>query len=469
MIRASNWLFIGFIFISSTAFSQDSLLTYEEFMDRVMEFHPQVFRADLKSEEGGATLQQSKGGFDPSVGGKAKQKYFDDKQYYSHLNGYLKVPTWFGITAEAGYDNTGGVFLNPSDRLPDAGLWYAGLNIELGNGLLIDERRASLKKARLYNDATDIERKIMRNELYFNATNAYLKWAKSYELYVVFQNAVETSEIRLEAVKSYVEFGDRPAINITEARIQYQNMLLNLQQAELEWQNSSRGLELYLWDDGFIPLEIDGAVPQPLNLVQMSDELVPVNLVDSVMVAHPLLQLTDLSIQQSEIDLRLKKEYLKPKVSLSYRALNEPVNNGILVDYSIANYTWGASVSYPIFTRQERGNVRLSEIKLESQRLKQYELENKIDYQVEIGINTIRTMQNQLDVSLSNVEDYQTLLDAEINLFYNGESSLFMVNSRELKLMDAQIKFVEVKTKLQIAKAELKYQLLILDNQVLKF
>lgn len=433
-------------------------------MGRVMEFHPQVFRADLKSEEGSATVQQSKGGFDPNIGGKAKQKYFDDKQYYSQLNGYLKVPTWFGITAEAGYDNSGGVFLNPADRLPDAGLWYAGLNIELGNGLLIDERRASLKKARLYNTATDIERKVMRNELYFNATNAYLKWAKSYELYLVFQDAVETSLTRLEAVKSYVEFGDRPAINITEARIQYQNMLLNFQQAELDWQNATRGLELYLWDDGFIPLEIDGAVPQGLSLLELSSELIPTNLVDSVMVSHPLLELNGLSIQQSEIDLRLKKEYLKPKVSLSYRALNEPVNDGFMADYSIANYTWGASVSYPIFTRQERGNVRLSEIKLESQRLKQYELQNKIDYQVEIGVNTIRTMESQLEVSSNNVDDYQTLLDAEIDLFDNGESSLFMVNSRELKLMDAQIKFVEVKTKLQIAKAELKYQLLILDQ-----
>jgi len=438
-------------------------MTYQDFMAIVMTEHPQVFRADLKTASGAATVQQAKGGFDPTLEGKAKQKYFDDKQYYSHLNGYLKVPTWFGITAEAGYDNTGGVFLNPSDRLPDAGLWYAAVNVELGNGLLIDERRAALKKARLFNEATEIERKWIRNDLYFEATSAYLKWAKAYELVQVFQQAVTTSQERLDAVKTFVEFGDLPEINEVEARIQFQNMLLQFQEADLEWKNAGRGLELFLWAEGFLPLEIDGAIPQTLDLVATEYDKVPMEVVDSVMVAHPLLMLNDLQIQQSEIDLRLKKEYLKPKISLSYRALNEPVSDGFFSEYNVANYTWGAAVSYPIFTREERGNVKLSEIKLEEQRLKRYEQQNKIDYQIETSRNTIRTMESQLEVGTNNVSDYRAMSQAETTLFKNGESTLFMVNSRELKLMEAEVKLVEIKTKLKVARAQLMFQLLLLD------
>lgn len=463
-MRKSNYLrLIPLLLSACVSFGQDSLLTYDDFMSQVMSQHPQVFRADLKSAEGDATVQQAKGGFDPSIGGKAKQKYFDGTQYYSQFNGYLKVPTWFGLSAETGYDNAGGVYINPSDRTPDAGLWYAAINLELGNGLIIDERRATLQKARLFDQATEIERKWMRNNLYFEATHAYLKWAKSYELLRVFQEAVETSKARLEAIKAYATFGDRPEINVVEARIQYQNMLLPLQEVELEWRNAGNALALFLWADGFIPLELNGAVPQELDVAANNYDDIPLEVIDSVLVSHPLLELNDLQIQQNEVDLRLKKEYLKPKVSLTYRALNEPVNAGFFSEYSIANYTWGASVSYPIFTREERGNVKLSEIKLEEQRLKRYEQQNKIDYQIEISLNSLRTMESQLLVSKNNVDDYRTLLQAEVALFENGESSLFIVNARELKLMEAEVKLVEIKTKLKTARANLMFQLLLLD------
>lgn len=82
---------------------QDSMvMTYDQFIERVMKQHPMVFRARMKAEAGARGVQGAKGGFDPVVNGSVKQKYFSGSQYYSHIDGNLKVPTWFGLTAEAG-------------------------------------------------------------------------------------------------------------------------------------------------------------------------------------------------------------------------------------------------------------------------------------------------------------------------------------------------------------------------------
>ena len=45
------------------------------------------------------------------------------------------------------------------------------------------------------------------------------------------------------------------------------------------------------------------------------------------------------------------------------------------------------------------------------------------------------------------VINYETLLNAEKRNFETGESSLFLINAREMSLIDAQIKQIEVNAK----------------------
>ena len=98
--------------LNMCAFSQSNttVFTFEEFINLVKSNHPIAIQANLQVEKGQAYLLKSRGGFDPKIYGTAGQKYFDDKQYYSLINGGIKVPTWFGITVEAGYQTNEGIF-----------------------------------------------------------------------------------------------------------------------------------------------------------------------------------------------------------------------------------------------------------------------------------------------------------------------------------------------------------------------
>ncbi|WP_221393492.1 hypothetical protein [Dyadobacter sp. NIV53] len=46
-----------------------------------------------------------------------------------------------------------------------------------------------------------------------------------------------------------------------------------------------------------------------------------------------------------------------------------------------------------------------------------------------------------------NYDNYQKLVQAEQIRFANGESSLFLINSRENKALEAREKLIELKTK----------------------
>ena len=54
------------------------------------------------------------------------------------------------------------------------------------------------------------------------------------------------------------------------------------------------------------------------------------------------------------------------------------------------------------------------------------------------------------------VGNYETLLDAEFEKFRIGESSIFLLNSREQKLIDSQMKLNKLQTEFQKLKWKLR-------------
>lgn len=450
-----------FLLFSAMTFGQETtnILTYDDFIEQVMLHHPAAYRASILKQSGEATELSARGQFDPKLFGDLDQKYFGNKQYYSHGKGGIKIPTWFGVSAEAGYQTNDGVYLNPESRMPDAGLWYAGLRLELGQGLIINKRRAEFEKAKIYNQGTELEQKMMLNELKRNASFAYWKWNQSYQKKKVYKDAISNAKIRLEGIKFSVIQGDKPFIDTVEASIIVQNRAVSLSQAVLEFENAELQLEVFLWEQGFIPLELTDMIPQvdiELNsIIQLSQ-------LDSLISNHPYLQLNALKIEQKEIDLQLKREQLKPKLTLKYNALSEPVANNVFANYSPSNYSWGASFMYPILSRKERGNVRLAKLKIQDQKLENIVFETNLEYKINTALNNYRQAIEQSLIYQQLVESNDMLYSAERSLFDMGESSVFMINSRESKLLKASIEYIEAQNKVKFLKNELDYTLMLM-------
>ena len=197
-ILSSIWISL----LSYPSFGQgDPVLTYEDFNAIVMQHHPVAVQAELIVKKGDATVQMARGGFDPKLGSDIGQKYFKGDQYYSFIDAGLKVPTWFGIEASAGYEQNGGSFLNPENSTNGGGLVYAGISVPVGRGLFIDERRAELRKAQIYQKSTIVEQRLMLNELLYEAGKAYWDWFQAHETLRVYQEALQLAQFRFNAVK----------------------------------------------------------------------------------------------------------------------------------------------------------------------------------------------------------------------------------------------------------------------------
>jgi len=430
------------LLISSSIAQGDSnkYFTYSEYLQIVLKHHPVSCQANLKKREGEVLKQKAKGAFDPKLIGTVSQKYYDDKQYYSYLNGSLKVPMWFGIETFAGYDNNDGVRLNPESYSNSQGLWNAGISMNLGKGLMIDQRRADLKQSEIMRTSTVLERRIILNQLLFDASVVYFEWYKAYEKAKLYEDNLNNIKTRYSNVVESVAFGDKPAIDTLKIGIQIQDRKIKLMQTELDLQNKKALLNTYLWQDGFIPLELDTVVSPKIDTIIVNVDVTDIELLLS---SHPKILIQENNISFSKINYRLKRENLKPTLKIKYNTLSNGQTNNTFSDYSITNYNWSASVSYPIFTRKERAEVKLSELKLENNKAKLLDVKANVKYSVISAVNKMESYKEQLYAHERAVLMYEALLKSEQQLFDIGESSLFLINTRDQNLINAEIKLLE--------------------------
>jgi outer membrane protein TolC len=450
------YMIVSFSWGQSTKPISSDSLSLEEFIGFVKKYHPIVKQAGLELSEAQAKLLKARGAFDPKLSSNYNRKDFEDKRYFDLFDAGFKIPTWFGVELKAAFEQNEGEFLNPQNNVPLDGLYKAGISVPIGQGLFISERMATLKQAKILNDINAIKRQIIINQLITDAITAFIEWEIAYDKMKLYQNFLNNAKVRFQGIKSSAEAGDRSAIDTVEAKIIVQNRQLQLEKANLKQTKKRLQLSNFLWIDNFIPLEInDLLAPADISSVELQQILGNNTLLvqNFNLKDHPALRLTNFKIDQLEINRRLKAEQLKPQLDLEYNFLSEDPD--LANRYNTDNYTAGVKFRMPLFLRKERGDLRLAKIKLRDEKInydvKQLKLDNKIQEAV-ATINSLRSQTNIIDDATSN---YQRMLEAENRKFEFGESSVFLVNTREQKLIKARIDQININADLLKSKAKL--------------
>lgn len=447
------------LFLHLVSSSAQSVISEAEFLNQVFLYHPVAQQANLLEEIAFAKLLKAKGAFDPKLEMDYQQKNFDDKNYFQLLQGTVKVPTWIGADVKLAYNWNSGVYLNPENNVPTRGLITAGIDLPILQGLIFDKRRADLQTAKNYKEMGSLEKQQALNQLVFDALEAYWLWYEAYQNNLIAKEGLTLAENTFELVKGTYALGDKAAIDTIESLIQVQNRQVELGTATLNFMNAKLWLSSFLWMENFVPAQItDTAIPENYYVDRASIDST-LQLVkgfeDSLSLRHPKIEWYAFNVQNYEIEKRLKKEMLKPQLNLGYNFLNEVFQDNLFDQFNIANYKWNVNFSMPLFLRKERADLKMVKAKQESANLQYNNLQLQQRNKIEMISNKIGIYLEQLRVNDANILNNRTLVDAEKKKFTIGESSLFLVNYREIALLKVLQKQAEIEAKLKIALAEL--------------
>nr|WP_315250246.1 TolC family protein [uncultured Flavobacterium sp.] len=430
-------------------------MSYNEYLGFVKKYHPLVKNANLEISKAQANLMMARGGFDPKLELNYNKKQFQGTEYYSILNSSFKIPTWYGIDIKAGFDENEGYYLDPQNKTPGNGLTSLGISVPLGQGLLINQRMADLQKAKIQVKLSQAEQKLEAIAVLYDASVAYFNWKKNYEEYLLYENYSTNAQKRYEGIESLIKQGDKPAIDSVEAGIVVKNRLLALEDSKLKLTKAKLELSNFLWIENNIPIELSDVLIPEKKLGKTIQETLNISTLvnqELSLINHPKIEALQSKIDLLTVEKKMKSNMLLPKIDVGYSYLAQP---NPTKPNSNDNYKVGVDFYFPLFLRKERGSLKLAQYKIQetefTRDLEKVQLTNKISAQK----TEIQSLTKQQKLINKLVTDYDTMLKSEERLFTLGESSLFLINTRENNLVSAQLSQIALENRFYTSNSEL--------------
>ena len=139
-----------------------------------------------------------------------------------------------------------------------------------------------------------------------------------------------------------------------------------------------------------------------------------------------------------------------PNINVGYSYLSEP---SYFDAYKFENYKIGVTASFPLFLRKERGALKLAKFKIQETEavlnLEKVAITNKIKAQK----FELESLSKQLKTTIDLVQNYEIMVKSEERLFEAGESSLFLINSRENSLVSSKIASIALQNRFYTSNA----------------
>ncbi len=440
--------FLLLVVISLIGKSQNNLqLSYEAFLVNVLQNNPLAKRAENEKKYADVQYKAARGNYDPILSGNYEQKQFNGSNYFTTFNSEVKQPIFTSQYFKFGYDYGKGSYINPEYNTTPNGLPYVGIEVGVLQGLLIDKKRAEVLKSKEYLNYYDAEKRIKLNTLLFEASQCYFEWLFSLKQMALNNYFLQVAKQRLIGIEALANIGEKASVDTIEAAIFYQTRFLDFQSAQIDNQKTINEISSFNWQNNSPSLLNENYIAiDSLDLYfNKAKALLTENLYQNIS-SNPILSKYSSLQKVLEIDNRLKKETIKPKLNVSYNFLSNNTSS-INPNFSNNNYKFGLNLSFPLFLRNPTNEYKLAKINSQNNNLELLNKTNELSFKINALKKTIDIIAEQLQNAERSSKYSKLLVETEKLKFSNGESTLFMLNTRENKWLESGIKFAEYKLK----------------------
>ena len=447
-------------FLSMDAGAQLHAVDEGWFLEQVRANHPLMRRAATLQEIAEARELEARGAFDPTVGATWKDKMYAGTAYETQGGPELRWETPVGIGVQAGWNTAQGERLDASDYVPEGGLWSLAGTVRLGRGMWTDKRRATLAKAQAMVGVGEAERVLAENDVLLNASADYWRWYQMFLVVEVAREAEELANDRLMWSRERLGSGEGAAIDTLEAHWNWVTRRAERAANEGKWVKARANVDRWLWAKDWTPAALpEEAIPAPSRMT--AEEIMPTQLwaegdplaVDAIWATHPYHQFYTSKGEALGADVRFRREMLKPQIDGTFGVFSPvlPGSEEWATPNWDANHRMELKVSMPLFLRSERGALNVAKLSQEQTMLDVQDVQATWKAQVRGTAQRLPLLREQQVNTQRAVDLARQLLAAEQTKFELGESSLFVVNSRENALLKAQKTHAEATAELHMA------------------
>lgn len=441
-----------------------SPLTLEEVLDAALRAFPGLLAAEQRKEAAAGDYQTAQGGFDTLL---KIQNRWSVRGVYENQN-YdvnLEQPTAFGGTTFFGGWRRGTgdypVYEGKSLTAED-GEVRIGVTIPLWRNREIDRRRASLQQAELGQLIAGHEYDQALLEVRRLATHRYWDWVLAGQRLRIAERLLEIAERRNEGILERVRAGDIPEFEALDNRRAIIERRERKVAAQRLVEQSAIQLSLYLRGTDGEPLlpsgnELPSAFPE-------QEPSVNVNFDETVQTAHrqrPELKRIGLQSRQTEIERDLQNDQKSPGIDLSVVGAQDVGQSPDKINRD--ELYVGLNFDIPLQRRIAGGRAQAVAANLQRLKWERRLLEDRIAAEVKDVLSAIAAARQRLALGKDQQRAAGQLEEGEQSRFDLGDSTLLIVNLREMAHGDAALAAAEAAGVL--FKAHADYQA-VLGNEI---
>lgn len=359
------------------------------------------------------------------------------------FGGYRISDGTFPIYEDGNFTNTGGEF-------------KVGALFSLLRDRAIDERRFGIADARLAFEQAELEVLLTQIGVNHKAILAYLRWVWAGGQLAVYQDLLRISRARQNGLEEQVRSGARARIFLTENLQNISRRERLVMEARRDFLAASNALSLYYRDSAGEPVVPDQArIPSADTLLpngesrDIEDDQIP-----ALLAQRPELQIVKTSLERARARVALSRNDLKPRLDLTAevsRDIGAVAEGGLSRDST--DTILGLRFSVPLQRREARGRLRQAEARVDALQQRRRQFEDQLEIELRNIIIDLEVSAQLVRIAGQELEQSETMQEAEQERFASGASDFFLVNLREETAADARIRYYLAALQTRIAQA----------------
>lgn len=435
--------------VRSYASEETQRLSLTLVLQSIDRHYPQVKIACLEVTKASGAFINAKGKFDPLLEASTRSQPAG-----GYINNYgdtqVTIPTLHnGVKLFAGYRNGEGNWpIYYQNYLTNSGGEYrAGLSLPLLRDRLIDKERTGLLSSAQLILMKEQDAEAVKIKIYQEAIKAYWQWVEAGLQLKTFRQLLQLAKKRQYAIEQQANQGGLPRLAISEnlQQIVQREQLLN--QGQMIFEQAGINLSLYLRDSKGNPL-----TPAERSLPFLSKKLTFIKEAPVSLYEHPGLKKLTHYANMMKLKRNQARNELLPQLDATAYTFKQTGTGGYPLMIPQAAMI-GLSFKFPLLQRQAKGNLIQAEAKLRQILVEKKFLHEQLNNEflnMLIGISRSKQQMRLLQKELSLAQKVQ---QGETKKFYQGDSTLFLVNQREQTTTQVQLNALHAQVQLEELKA----------------
>ena len=416
-------------------------MAWSEFVATAVERAQDVRVAEAKVAEARAKRMSAFAAFEPRVNLSSEGKDYGNDLQYRLDRAEARVGLPGGIDLVGGAAQGTGAFINPERKTPTEGLVNLGISAPLGGALVFSDRQyewgASTRNLEIAEAKLDrTERKAI-----LNAVKVYTFWQAQSEVQGAVDEALAVAAERLRLVREAFRLGERSEMDTLEAYLSWVDRSADAAKQANLTAGAIADVEQLLRGADTTGVDLAGMRPQSLPVVLGTSRLE----VGSI----PELEMVNSALRRERLATTTAWAQWLPAPYVDYRMLQWGGSA-----WNPESVQWKVGLTVPLFNQKARAELAGAQARLRAAQANATATQNQFDIvRVQLA-QQVQALDSELKALTASETASYALLQQERRRFALGESTMFILASRETKYLEAVQKRTLTSAKLQSLEAE---------------